>query len=76
MEGDLLVIVEYCRFGNLQTFLLKNRKVFINLVDDLGNLINNFTNGVVEENTVPGYYFVPISCKEENMAHDFVRYLS
>ena len=50
MEGDLLVIVEYCRFGNLQTFLLKNRKVFINLVDDLGNLINNFTtNGVIKK---------------------------
>ena len=77
MEGDLLVIVEYCRFGNLQTFLLKNRKVFINLVDDLGNLINNFTtNGVVEKNTVPGYYFIPISRKEEKMAQDFERCLS
>ena len=77
MEGDLLVIVEYCRFGNLQTFLLKNRKVFINLVDDLGNLINNFTtNGVIKKIKVPGYYFVPISCKEDKMAEDFVRYLS
>jgi len=47
--------------------------VFINLVDDLGNLINNFTNGVVEENTVPGHHFVPISCKEGKMTQDFVR---
>ena len=29
MVGDLLVIVDYCRYGNLQSYLTKNRKSFI-----------------------------------------------
>jgi hypothetical protein len=48
--GELLVIVEYCRFGNLQKFLINHRNKFINLVDEFGNLkmqeeieSNNFT---------------------------------
>ena len=36
--GELLVIVEYCRFGNLQSFLINHRKNFVNLVDEFGNL--------------------------------------
>lgn len=27
-----MVIVEYCRFGNIQNFLLRNRKCFINQI--------------------------------------------
>ena len=34
--GEILVIVEYCRYGNLQSYLIKNRKHFINLVDKFG----------------------------------------
>ena len=34
--GELLVIVEYCRFGNLQTYLINHRRNFINLVDEFG----------------------------------------
>ena len=36
--GELLIIVEYCRFGNLQNYLMKNRNNFINQVDELGNM--------------------------------------
>lgn len=36
--GELYIIVEYCRFGNLQTYLTNHRKNFINLLDDLGNI--------------------------------------
>ncbi|XP_046459939.1 mast/stem cell growth factor receptor Kit-like isoform X2 [Daphnia pulex] len=36
--GELLIIVEYCRFGNLQSFLMNHRKNFVNLVDEFGNL--------------------------------------
>ncbi|KAI9558029.1 hypothetical protein GHT06_014782 [Daphnia sinensis] len=36
--GELLVILEYCRFGNLQTYLIKHRNSFINEVDEFGNL--------------------------------------
>lgn len=28
-----MVIVEFCRFGNVQNFLLKNRKNFINQIN-------------------------------------------
>ena len=33
-----MVIVEYCRFGNLQTYLINHRSNFINLVDEFGNI--------------------------------------
>lgn len=31
--GELLVIVEYCRFGNLHNYLLRHRADFINQID-------------------------------------------
>ncbi|KAK4010542.1 vascular endothelial growth factor receptor 1 [Daphnia magna] len=37
-KGELLIIVEYCRFGNLQTYLMKHRNSFINLLDEFGNM--------------------------------------
>ncbi|KAI9559248.1 hypothetical protein GHT06_016037 [Daphnia sinensis] len=37
-KGELLVIVEYCRFGNLQTYLSSHRDSFVNLVDEFGNI--------------------------------------
>ncbi len=36
--GELLVIVEYCRYGNLRTYLMNHRDSFINLVDEFGNI--------------------------------------
>ena len=38
MKGELLVIVEYCQFGNLQTYIFNQRSNFINLVDEFGNI--------------------------------------
>nr|NP_995647.2 PDGF- and VEGF-receptor related, isoform N [Drosophila melanogaster]AAS64657.2 PDGF- and VEGF-receptor related, isoform N [Drosophila melanogaster] len=32
-KRELMVIVEYCRFGNIQNFLLRNRKCFINQIN-------------------------------------------
>nr|CAH0113554.1 unnamed protein product [Daphnia galeata] len=37
-KGELLLIVEYCRFGNLQAYLINHRENFINLMDDFGNM--------------------------------------
>ncbi|XP_032783017.1 vascular endothelial growth factor receptor 1 isoform X1 [Daphnia magna] len=37
-KGELLVVVEYCRFGNLQTYLSSHRDSFVNLVDEFGNI--------------------------------------
>ena len=33
-----MVIVEYCKYGNLHDFLLKQRNNFINQIDDEGQL--------------------------------------
>ncbi|XP_046457985.1 vascular endothelial growth factor receptor 1-like [Daphnia pulex] len=41
IRGELMVIVEYCRYGNLQTYLVKHRPNFINQVDELGNLLSD-----------------------------------
>ena len=35
------MIVEYCRFGNLQTYLINHRNNFVNQVDKLGNLLSD-----------------------------------
>lgn len=35
-KGELLVIVEYCRYGNIQNYLIRNRASFINQVDSRG----------------------------------------
>lgn len=35
-----MVIVEYCRFGNLQTFLVKHRPHFVDQVDKNTDLID------------------------------------
>ncbi|XP_046646414.1 vascular endothelial growth factor receptor kdr-like [Daphnia pulicaria] len=37
-RGELLVIVEYCRFCNLQSYLIRHRNHFINQLDEFGNL--------------------------------------
>ncbi|KAI9559363.1 hypothetical protein GHT06_016152 [Daphnia sinensis] len=41
IKGELLVIVEYCRFGNLQTYLVGHRADFVNQVDEFGNLLTD-----------------------------------
>lgn len=30
--GEVMVIVEYCRFGNLQNFLIKHREYFVDQI--------------------------------------------
>lgn len=36
--GELLVIVEYCRYGNVQNYLMRNRDSFLNQLDANGNI--------------------------------------
>ena len=38
IKGEFLVLVEYCRFGNLRSYLKDNRDSFVNLVDAYGKL--------------------------------------
>ncbi|XP_060666911.1 vascular endothelial growth factor receptor 1 isoform X3 [Drosophila nasuta] len=39
-KRELMVIVEYCRFGNIQNFLLRNRKCFINQINPMNDRID------------------------------------
>jgi serine/threonine protein kinase len=44
IKGDLLLVVEYCRFGNLRTFLLAHRRTFVDQLDrDKGEIDSTIT---------------------------------
>lgn len=51
--GELLLIIDYCRFGNLQSYLIKQRNKFLNQLDDFGNL--NLPNEFVEISAIHWY---------------------
>ncbi len=37
--GELLVIEEFCRYGNLRDYLIKNRQHYVNELDPCGDLL-------------------------------------
>lgn len=37
--GELLVIEEFCRYGNLRDYLIKNRQHYVNELDSWGDLL-------------------------------------
>ena len=45
ITGDLLMVVEYCKHGNLKSYLMNNRNNFINQIDSSGNLKPLETDG-------------------------------
>ncbi|KAF5277866.1 hypothetical protein FQA39_LY06018 [Lamprigera yunnana] len=48
-KRELLVIVEYCRFGNLHNYLLRHRNSFINQIDvKSGKIDYNFESDILE----------------------------
>lgn len=40
VKGELLVIVEYCEFGNLRHFLMSNRSLFVNQLNEVTGQID------------------------------------
>ena len=40
ITGEVFVLVEYCRYGNLLSYVTNARGRFINQVNSVGNLIN------------------------------------
>ena len=57
------MIVEYCRFGSLQTFLISHRNNFVNLVDDFGNLK---TKNEMGSNNIARYFHISLWRKKFN----------
>ncbi|XP_054159954.1 vascular endothelial growth factor receptor 2-like [Oppia nitens] len=41
VKGELLVIVEYCKFGNIRSFLLSHRMCFVDQLDKESDIIDN-----------------------------------
>ncbi|XP_059350088.1 vascular endothelial growth factor receptor 1-like [Daphnia carinata] len=46
IKGELLVIIDYCPFGNLQSYLIKQRNTFVIQLDEFGDL--QLSNDFVE----------------------------
>ncbi|UYV64420.1 KDR, partial [Cordylochernes scorpioides] len=44
-KGELLVIVEYCRYGNLRDYLLRRRGTFVDQVDRSTGLVDSSLTG-------------------------------
>ncbi|XP_059350093.1 fibroblast growth factor receptor 1-like, partial [Daphnia carinata] len=38
IKGELWLIIDYCRFGNLQSYLIKQRNTFVTQLDEFGDL--------------------------------------
>lgn len=50
-SGELMIIFEYCKFGNLQTFLVKNRQHFIDQIIAEEDIIDSsITQKQVQQN--------------------------
>jgi hypothetical protein len=50
VKGELMVIVEYCRYGNIRSFLLAQRRTFINQLNKESDEIDPTITIAEEEN--------------------------
>lgn len=48
--GQLLVLTEFCEFGNLYEYLAKNRKNFVNQIDNSGIIDPTITTNLEKKN--------------------------
>jgi hypothetical protein len=62
--GELFVIVEYCRYGNLQSYLINHRNNFVNQVDKLGNLLSDAEMQEIHTAGILRFCFIPITSRE------------
>lgn len=57
IPGNIMVIVEYCQHGSLQTFLMKNRKLFIDQIDRENDMIDStITTQKHHYENIDGYF--------------------
>jgi FMS-like tyrosine kinase 1 len=49
IKGELMVVVEYCRYGNIRSFLLAHRRTFINQLNKESNEIDPTITNTEEE---------------------------
>lgn len=40
IKGEILIVVEYCKYGNIRSYLLSHRNNFVNLLDQRSNEVN------------------------------------
>jgi hypothetical protein len=45
---EIFIIIEFCPFGNLKSFLIKNRNKFINELNAIGNMLPENETGDVD----------------------------
>ncbi|XP_042225356.1 vascular endothelial growth factor receptor 1-like isoform X2 [Homarus americanus] len=78
-KGELWILVEYCRFGNLLLFMHRHRKQFINQIDPVTGQINHsklFMDPTsplspTSESTRTGYRTAPITDQDGYLAPKF-----
>ena len=44
ISGDLMMILEFCPFGNVRNYLISNRNRFVNTFNDIGEINNGGAN--------------------------------
>lgn len=59
-SGEMLVIVEYCKYGDLQSYVTKSRNRFVNQVDSMGTL--NSLNSPSTQSTQSDLNYFVIGC--------------
>ena len=66
--GEVLVIVEYCRYGNLQCYVTKSRNHFINQFDSQGNLMSRFIhNSTTTESAQSDVNYFVVGCASSSI---------
>ena len=68
-SGDLLLMVEYCRYGNLLSYVIDARKRFVNQVDSLGNLRKIKDDDCCSDASAD-YYIIPGGADDNMTAGD------
>ena len=66
-----MIIFEYCRFGNLQNYLMKNRNNFINKVDEFGDMRRDMaaaekTDNGIQQEIVTSKVTSSVSCLQDS----------
>lgn len=54
ITGELLLLVEYCRFGNILDFMHRHRKGFVNQINDEDKIDSSITDARMRQRSGSG----------------------